>query len=161
MANAVVALMTGREEWEGTSSELLVALAPHAPTPTPRDWPTAANVLSGRLRRLAPHLRRVHRIHFETDRATDPTRRRLIRLRRESDGPAEPPSGSSAPSNHPGFHAARSDDPADDLQVARSTSSACRDLAAAIPEGLDGVDALSSSVPPVTAAAFAAFLNLH
>src|SRR5262249_12963423 len=62
VATAVRAFMKtrGGEEWVGTSSKLLPALAEMIDEShrRGRDWPSAPNALSGRLRRSAPNLRK-------------------------------------------------------------------------------------------------------
>ncbi len=44
--------------WEGTAGELLACLTPHG-EPPPKDWPSNARAVTGRLRRWAPVLRKV------------------------------------------------------------------------------------------------------
>ncbi len=53
--------------WQGTATELLAALTPLASDPKARDWPKRANALTGRLRRLAPALGRVHGLRIDCD----------------------------------------------------------------------------------------------
>lgn len=51
-------LMSNRQRWEGTATELLIELNRiTADEPRGRGWPTAPNHLSNRLDRLAPVLR--------------------------------------------------------------------------------------------------------
>jgi len=61
VASAVWALMAGRAEWEGRASDLLGTLGLLIPEAQRRSkqWPTEPNHLSGRLRRVAPVLRKV------------------------------------------------------------------------------------------------------
>ncbi len=91
---AVVALMDGRERWEGTPAELHVALSQFAPTPEPKDWPKRANALTNKLRRLAPNLRRVHGLHIEDGRTSGGKsggkRSRFVRITRDSSSPSSP-----------------------------------------------------------------------
>lgn len=101
LAPAVVAFMNGRDGWEGTPTDLYQMLARYAPNPAPRDWPKAANSLSGKLSRLAPNLRRVHRIDYQTDRRTDSGRGRIVRLCRLPAGPSGPPEPSTGRDGHP------------------------------------------------------------
>jgi hypothetical protein len=86
VAMAVRELMEGRPEWEGTPTELLEALRPFA-TPAvlnSRAWPTLANHLSGKLKRVAPALRG-QGIAAEFGRLSEGAkRRRSIRLLREA-----------------------------------------------------------------------------
>jgi hypothetical protein len=61
VAGAVRKLMADGPEWSGTAAELLSALTEFVDENLRRgrDWPTAANVLAGRLRRAATNLRKV------------------------------------------------------------------------------------------------------
>jgi hypothetical protein len=61
VATAVRALMSGRTEWTGTASSLLVALgeAVDEPIAKSKTWPDNPRALSGRLRRAATFLRKV------------------------------------------------------------------------------------------------------
>jgi hypothetical protein len=101
---AVLAAMDGKETWEGTPAELLAELDRHAPNPQPKDWPRKPNALTNRLRRLAPDLRRVHRLDFADGRlpggksAGKRTRFvRITRLHEPARGGPSPPSPSSPP----------------------------------------------------------------
>jgi hypothetical protein len=61
VGNAVRAFMASRQaSWEGTASELLPLLTALVPenAARERDWPKRADTLSGKLRRVAPALRR-------------------------------------------------------------------------------------------------------
>jgi hypothetical protein len=61
VGNAVRAFMAGRQaSWEGTASELLPLLTVLIPenAAREREWPKRADALSGKLRRVAPALRR-------------------------------------------------------------------------------------------------------
>lgn len=77
--SALVKFMTHRERWEGTASELLDALAAHTNKPDAKDWPKAAHVLTGKLTRLAPNLRRVHGLNVEMTRTKE---KRLVTITR-------------------------------------------------------------------------------
>ena len=57
VAAPVLQLMGDKNSWEGTATELLTALGPLVGERPPKDWPSDASRLSGRLRRLAPSLR--------------------------------------------------------------------------------------------------------
>jgi hypothetical protein len=60
VGDAVLRFMAGRLSWQGTASELLpllTALVPESAS-RDRDWPKRAHTLSGKLRRVAPALRR-------------------------------------------------------------------------------------------------------
>jgi hypothetical protein len=100
---ALLAVMEGRESWEGTPAELFAALGRHAPTPAPPGWPKGANALTNRLRRLAPNLRRVHRLHVEDGRQaggrSGGKRSRFVRITRLPDGGGEGPSPPSPPAS--------------------------------------------------------------
>ena len=161
LAGAVVALMNGQDDWTGTATELYKALTPHAPNPTPRDWPKAANSLSGKLSRLAPNLRRVHRIDFATDRRTDSGRGRVARLCRL---PAVVGEGSSEPSGPSAGHERQRhapDDPPDGARRPRPASSAAERPAAWGSDGSDDPDGSAPHSAPVSAEQYAAFLNMH
>ena len=105
VSSAVVSLMTERADgWEGSSTELLDALARHAGERTAKSkyWPGSASVLSGRLRWAAPNLRRLG-IEITRHRAGN---QRTIRLVATAQGePAHtdpaPPSLASLPSPDP------------------------------------------------------------
>ncbi len=93
VAAAVAALMAGRQSWSGPAAELLKALDPFGPDPRGRDWPRAANRLTGVLRTLAPDLRRAWRLEVDCDGRT-PERGRLVTITRPApggrDGPDDP-----------------------------------------------------------------------
>jgi hypothetical protein len=60
VGTAVLALLATRSTWDGTSTELLEALAGYVPETVRRDpkrWPQSARGLAGALRRLAPAFR--------------------------------------------------------------------------------------------------------
>ena len=58
VAGVVMRLMSNRQRWEGTATELLIEVNRiTADEPRGRGWPTAPNHLSNRLDRLAPVLR--------------------------------------------------------------------------------------------------------
>jgi energy-coupling factor transporter ATP-binding protein EcfA2 len=61
VAEAVRAFMANQTEWKGTASELLPLLTATVPERATKEktWPKQANALSGKLRRVAPPLRRV------------------------------------------------------------------------------------------------------
>src|SRR5690606_36457753 len=84
VAQAVLALMERREEWEGTATELLAALEQYASDRDQRSkhWPTSARALSGRLRRVAPLLRQAG-VEVEWTRDSDRDRARKVRLQKQ------------------------------------------------------------------------------
>jgi hypothetical protein len=95
---ALLALMDDRDTWEGKPADLLAALGTHAPNPASRDWPKRPNVLTNKLRRLAPDLRRVHRLNVDCDgRAPDRKRTRVVTIARYPESGRAPSSASSAP----------------------------------------------------------------
>lgn len=161
LAAAVVAFMTGRERWEGTATELYQALSRHTPNPTPRDWPKAANSLSGKLSRLAPNLRRVHRLDFATDRRTDSGRGRVARLTHTPEDGGERPSGPSRPSQGHRDQRPWPDDPSDDVHRHRREPSVALGASGRGSDGPDGPDDSAPTTRLVSAAEYAAFLNLH
>jgi hypothetical protein len=80
----VRAFLSGLKEgnvWEGTASELLAALNECASEATKKekDWPKRANTVSGQLKRIAPHLRRLGYIVRLGEREGR-NRRRVIHL---------------------------------------------------------------------------------
>lgn len=108
----LVQFMAGRGGWRGTPRELLDALGGIAPSPVPRDWPKKPNVLTNRLRRLAPDLRRVHRLDVDCDgRSPDRSRTREITITRVPDSGRD---ASSAPSTS-----------SEDGKTARESGSPC------------------------------------
>jgi hypothetical protein len=85
LTEAVLRFMAGdkRDKWEGSASDLISELDPLGPPdPKPRSWPKTASALSNRLIRLAPNLRKVHRIHVERGRENGGNRKRTIRFTR-------------------------------------------------------------------------------
>jgi hypothetical protein len=86
--------LESRRSWEGTAADLLDELKMYATDQTirSRDWPKSPRGLAGKLRRLAPNLRRVGiETTFDRDK-----RARSIRLTRASVG--DEPSSPSPPS---------------------------------------------------------------
>ena len=85
--SAVRSLIAGAEGWEGTASELLLALADHVEEPVRRgrDWPSSPRALSAVLRRIAPNFRAIG-VEVEFARGPDSRRRRLIRIIQKIDG---------------------------------------------------------------------------
>jgi hypothetical protein len=161
VSTAVVSFMSGRDSWEGTPSDLHRELFQLIASPPPRDWPKAANSLMGKLRRLAPNLRRVHRLDFQTDRRTDSGRGRVARLSRI---PAEPGRGSSASSGSTAGHESGhsdADDPPDDADRPGLGSSGDRGSNLWGSDAPDDPDDAGPTVAPVTPEEFARFLDLH
>jgi hypothetical protein len=88
VAGAVLSLMSDRDEWAGTASELWSALNELVDEDIRRTraWPGAPNALTGRLKRLAPTLRSVG-IEYGEDR-TGRDRSRTKTLTRKKNKPA-------------------------------------------------------------------------
>jgi hypothetical protein len=99
LAPLIVALLTDRDGWQGTASDLLAELETRADERTRkrREWPATPRKLAGDLRRLAPNLRRVS-VSVSFDREPGGQRRRIIRLERTGIAPSlsSPPSRSPA-----------------------------------------------------------------
>jgi hypothetical protein len=95
-------LIDRKGEWKGTASELLAELNGLAEEATrkAREWPGKPNVLSGRLKRLAPNLREAG-YGVLIDREPGAKRSRFIRLERRQDGGREASSRPSSPSRTP------------------------------------------------------------
>ncbi len=77
IAEPLLALMNGRDEWEGTATELMGLLENEADErlTKQRGWPKRPNLLSSELKRIAPNLRRMG-IDIEFRKSG----RRLIRI---------------------------------------------------------------------------------
>jgi hypothetical protein len=97
VAAAVAALMARRTAWAGEPAELLKALEPFAPDPRARDWPKAANRLTGVLRVLKPDLLRARGIAVDPDGHTPDGRRRVTLTARPDAGGRQPSGPSIAP----------------------------------------------------------------
>jgi hypothetical protein len=80
VAGAILAMMTGRDTWTGTASELLGVLARHASerVARSRNWPQSPRGMAGRVRRAATFLRKVGiDVSFSRE---GPTRKRTIHV---------------------------------------------------------------------------------
>ncbi|MBP3954434.1 DUF3854 domain-containing protein [Gemmata sp. G18] len=99
LPGALVALMDGRTSWEGTPAELFADLSRFAPVPVPKDWPKKPNVMTNKLRRLAPNLRKVHGLCVEDGRASGGAsggkRSRFVHVTRAPESGRETPSPAS------------------------------------------------------------------
>src|SRR5262249_39400302 len=94
---ALVTMMENRSLWTGTAKELLEELTKHTTDPPPKEWPKRPNALTGKLRRLAPALRRVHYLDVDCDgRTADRKRTRVVTITRNPDTAGNSPSASSA-----------------------------------------------------------------
>src|SRR5262249_3931740 len=101
VATAVRDLVIRRQRWQGSPSELLAELNGAATEETRklRHWPKAPNVMSNRLRRAKPNLRKVG-IDVRNDRAAGRGRDRRIDLSlMPVDGERKSPSEPSASSD--------------------------------------------------------------
>jgi hypothetical protein len=99
LATAICALLnTKKAGWDGTATDLLAALRSHVDNEDilrdSRFWPQTAKVLSEKLKRVAPALRRVG---INIERRNGKGHQRLIRLLRSADGENLPPPTPSAP----------------------------------------------------------------
>jgi hypothetical protein len=101
VAAAVCALMSMRTAWSGTASELLIALAKSTNEAKSKEWPSSPRSLSGKLRRVAPFLRKVG-TEIKFGEREGRARNRIIRI--TAPGTARESSTPSAPS-------AQEDDP--------------------------------------------------
>jgi energy-coupling factor transporter ATP-binding protein EcfA2 len=156
VAGAVVAFMAGREAWEGTPTDLLRELSALVPTPAPQDWPKKPNGLTGRLRRLAPHLRRVHGIDFTSDRQSDSGRGRVSRLSKLGKGGVAVPSAAAlAPGSSP------PDGPPDVARGSDVRPSGPQESKSSTSDGPDGSDGDDPAIEVVSREAYDQFLNLH
>ena len=100
VGGAVRSFMATRSEWEGTASELLPLLTSAVGEQVAREkgWPKQANVLSGKLRRAAPALRKTG-LHVVFERGGHASTRTIrIETRTKSEQASELSSASSAPS---------------------------------------------------------------
>nr|MBA2248211.1 hypothetical protein [Chloroflexia bacterium] len=97
LSTAVIRLMSGTSEWRGPASTLYEALSVPLTDAQRRDgrWPKAPNALSGKLKRIAPPLRKVG-IVIEFPGRKNQTREIIISKLAESAG--QRPSPSSRPS---------------------------------------------------------------
>ena len=105
LTGILVSFMEGKEEWDGSATELLEALGRAAgeKIEKSRAWPKGAPVLSGRLRRLVPSLRGLG-IEVTFSRDTDSQRRRIIRILKHPtvlSEPSEPSDGQEAAESRP------------------------------------------------------------
>jgi hypothetical protein len=102
LAAAVKSLLEEQPAWEGTASELLSALEPHAPEQARRgrSWPASARSLGNRLRRSATFLRQagVDLTFFREAKSG----RRLIKLAaKNGDQTAQDPEPAPGPAHSP------------------------------------------------------------
>lgn len=84
VAEAVLALVADTGEWTGTMTELRGQLKEWFAEGVPSDFPTTAQRMSGRLRRIAPFLRTEH---VEIERPTRTGRSRPLRIWRSNTSP--------------------------------------------------------------------------
>src|SRR5262249_48947045 len=83
--DAVCHFMANESSWQGTASELLPLLTAQIPESASREreWPKRADTLGGKLRRVAPALRRTG-IHIAFDRGGH-ARTRIIRIEKRTE----------------------------------------------------------------------------
>jgi energy-coupling factor transporter ATP-binding protein EcfA2 len=159
VAEAVRAFMANRTEWKGTASELLPLLTATVPERATKEktWPKQANALSGKLRRVAPPLRKVGISIAFLREAHDRTRLVYIRSTRkpgEKDKTSSASSSSSAmeekANKNNGQGADSADDPwatADDVRtIGDMPSSASNLLKTQAADDADGADGLLHSL---------------
>lgn len=100
VAVAVGKWMEGRNEWQGTATELLRGLnaAATAEDRAEKGWPANARGLSGALRRVAPNLR-ANELMVDFLRESTRSHGRLIRLRKIANFGSEPSDASDTQQN--------------------------------------------------------------
>ena len=79
VAAAVCALMSMRSDWTGTASELLITLAKCTNETKSKEWPSSPRSLSGKLRRVAPFLRKMG-VEIKFGEREGRARNRIIRI---------------------------------------------------------------------------------
>lgn len=97
---AMLGLMNDREQWSGTSAELLATIEAHHSDQAQqrrRGWPGTAKAMANALRRLAPNLRAIG-IAYHPPKPEGKTRRRVLRLERMGN---QSPASSAASANAP------------------------------------------------------------
>lgn len=88
---ALLLLVEGRSGWRGKAAALLNELNRFSPNPPPRDWPKKPNALTGKLRRLAPNLRKVYGLEVDCDgKESDRNRTRVVTITRQPEADKEP-----------------------------------------------------------------------
>lgn len=104
VGSAVIRFMEGRAEWRGQASELLEKLSALVGdrAAKEREWPKRANILSNKLRRAAPALRKIGiEVTFHGKEGHAGTRVITITARRQPEGKAETsPSAPAAPAKN-------------------------------------------------------------
>jgi energy-coupling factor transporter ATP-binding protein EcfA2 len=156
VAEAVRAFMANQTEWKGTASELLPLLTAIVPERATKEktWPKQANALSGKLRRVAPPLRKVGISIAFLREAHDRTRLIHIRSTRQPGEKGKTSSASSAmeekTNKNNGQSADNADDPratADDVRTLEGMpSSASNPLKTQAADDADGADGLLRSL---------------
>jgi len=112
-ARAVQDLLQKESPWKGTATELLADLA--VPEPMPKTWPKDATRAGGRLKRVAPVLRKLG-IEVAESRATDRSRARLYDITLTDEGIHRVGTGTAA--------SAASDVPSEQDKLLDATSAA-------------------------------------
>jgi hypothetical protein len=110
LAAAVRTLMSLKVVWTGTAADLLKDLPKVADEPVAKckDWPTNPRALSGKLRRVAPFLRKMG-VEVKFGDREGRARNRIIRITAPTSGGLEPSSPSASSAHDSG--ASRSDEP--------------------------------------------------
>jgi hypothetical protein len=142
VAEAVRAFMANRTEWKGTASELLPLLAVTVPDRATKEktWPKQANALSGKLRRVAPPLRKVGISIAFLREAHDRTRLIHIRSTRQSGENGKTSSASSLSSAMEEKNNKNNEQGADTMEG--MPSSASTPLKTQVADDADGADGL-------------------
>jgi len=116
VAEALVRMMAGMDRWTGTATDLFKQLCGLLPENKPKDFPRAANSLSGRLKQLAPNLRAIHQINVDTGKAKKRsiTITRAVEVRERSSASSASSTGFRSPGSAGIYADSPGDDPADD-----------------------------------------------
>jgi hypothetical protein len=98
LASALSSLLDKQRVWRGTATNLLASLGALDSETKPRSWPRNGRALSGRLRRLAPSLRKAG-ITIDFERSDSRTRTRIVTIRLAPENETPRPSAPSGQSN--------------------------------------------------------------
>jgi hypothetical protein len=153
VATALRSFMATRTEWTGTASALLGALSDSVSEVERRSksWPTAANRLSGRLRRLATFLRQIG-IKIDIDRQPSRTRTRVLHITREESvgNPSPEPSEPSKEETKPlSINPFASDATSEDKRNTDDSGPCANQLNNKSPDDMDDAD---DQIPPSSCA---------
>jgi hypothetical protein len=155
VATTLRSFMANRIEWTGTASELLGALSDLVSEVERRSkkWPTAANSLSGRLRRTATFLRQIG-IKIDGVRQPDKSRTRVLHITREEkigNPSSEPSNEETAPLSVNGLASDASDGTSDDKCSTNDNGPSDRHNPLDN-KSSDGVDDEDDQIPPPSCA---------